>query len=212
MSICPDKKTVVASVCVLIGIALFMTLTLSTSAQQRQSNRPPRPDPATTIRDRNREMIQRETIIDGLRKPPAKAVPTREHMRILEQIGEDYVRIQILNNEIMSAAAKGDALNYERLTEQSAEITKRARRLKNNLSLPEPEESNGSLKSASTRGNEELAALLLTLDKHIGAFISNPYFKNPTVLNAQHSAAASADLQSIIEISKRVKIKCKDTK
>lgn len=193
-----------------LGAAFFFVLVISCVAQRRQPNRQPRISPIDKVRAGNAEMIRREAILNDLKRTPDKTAPMRENMMVLKQIREDYLRLQVLNNEMMSAATRGGTLDYKHLGEQSTEINKRAQRLRKTLSLSEPEAGEDTQKHLRAGGDADLKTLLVSLDKRIINFIENPYFKNPNVINAHDSLAASADLQSIIETSHSIKKKCKE--
>jgi hypothetical protein len=127
----------------------------------------------------------------------------------LEQIGEDFRRMQIVNNELMRATFSGGAtrgLDYERISKASAEINHRATRLRANLQLPSPAHD-ASQESAEREiaGEKEMRSSLLSLDELIMGFVNNPAFRKQDVLDTQHSARASRDLSVIIKLSQKIK-------
>lgn len=127
----------------------------------------------------------------------------------LEQIGEDFRRIQIVNNEMMRATFSGGAtrgLDYDRISKASAEINHRAARLRANLRLPAPaHEADQEITDREIAGEKEMRSSLLSLDELIMGFVNNPAFRKQDVLDTQHSARASRDLSVIIKLSQKIK-------
>jgi hypothetical protein len=127
----------------------------------------------------------------------------------LEQIGEDFRRMQIVNNELMRATFSGGAtsgLDYDRISKASAEINHRAARLRSNLQLPSPaHDADQEITEREIAGEKEMRSSLLSLDKLIMAFVNNPAFRKQDVLDTQHSARASRDLSVIIKLSQKIK-------
>jgi len=123
---------------------------------------------------------------------------------VLEQIKKDFMRIQVIKNEMMYAISINNAFDYKRISDTAAEIKKLANRLKINLALSKSEENekNGSSQNAPDRA--QLKASLLSLDSSIQSFVTNPLFQKP-VIDIQLATKASRDLESIIEISGSIK-------
>src|SRR5215213_1162735 len=74
------------------------------------------------------------------------AVPRREPRLDIAQIREDFVRIQVVNYDLADAVSRsssssssGGALDLKLIAKSVADIKKRARRLKDNMALPETE-------------------------------------------------------------------------
>lgn len=124
------------------------------------------------------------------------------------QIGEDFKQMQIVNNEMMRATFAGvapHALDYERISKATAEINRRASRLRTNLQLPAQAHDDARETAQEIASEKELRSSLLTLDQLIMGFVNNPTFGKQSVLDAQHSARASRDLLNIIKLSQRIK-------
>ena len=123
------------------------------------------------------------------------------------QIREDFRQLQIVHNEMMVAAFSGkplEPLNYKGITKATAEINKRAARLKSTLQLPKP--ANEVIQNLREITNDEQARVsLLDLDNVIMKFVLNPSFGHTGVVDAQQSARASQDLIRIIELSRHIK-------
>ena len=157
-------------------------------------------------RERAAEESEREfalRMVDELRKP--KPVERRQPRLTFAQIREDYVRIQVVNNNLAQAASQGGALNLKFIIESASEIKKRAARLKLNLALPEPEQEPKRTTVSVVAEPAQLKSSLSTLDELIIRFVRNPVFRSVNVVNAQESAKARRDLEAIIALSGQIK-------
>jgi hypothetical protein len=155
------------------------------------------PDP-TSIRERESSMRSAEKAAARKSRPPEQA------RLALAQIGEDYRHIQVINNQMLGAAASSGALDYKGISETAREIGKRAARLKSNLVLPAPEGPPQRWAYGQSRDAAQMRAALLRLDKLIMGFVMSPFFRNRDVLDARAGARASSDLDEIIELTRRI--------
>jgi hypothetical protein len=112
----------------------------------------------------------------------------------------------LVNNALARALAAGEELDLKLVAQATAEIKKRAGRLKENLLLPEAVE--GHQRSSDVFEPGELKAALAALDRSVISFVSNPGFRSVRVIDPQWSAAARNDLEVIIELSGRLKKSC----
>lgn len=123
------------------------------------------------------------------------------------QIREDFRQIQIVHNEMMAAAFSVkplDRLNYKGISKATAEINKRAMRLKSMLQLPKPQNEGTQVFKEVTK-DVHLKVSLLALDNLIMRFVQNPSFGHTGVVDAQESAKASEDLVRIIDLSRHIR-------
>jgi hypothetical protein len=160
------------------------------------------------LRERNDDLMremqirQREGVIKtGTVKGAAPA-------SACEGCRDDFRRLQIVNNEMMRATFSDETsstLDYRRISEATAEINRRASRLKANLLFPKPEREEQRPKVEDISNDKQLKASLLVLDKLIMGFVNNPVFRSGTV-DAQRSVKAGQDLLRIIELSRAVKL------
>lgn len=126
------------------------------------------------------------------------------HKIVLEQIKKDFLRIQVIKNEMMYAISINNAFDYKRISDTAAEIKKLANRLKINLALSKSEDSEKNRSSENAPDSAQLKAALLRLDNSIQSFVTNPLFQQP-VIDIPLATKASHDLESIIEISGSIK-------
>ncbi|HEX8776303.1 MAG TPA: hypothetical protein VF735_22220 [Pyrinomonadaceae bacterium] len=141
-------------------------------------------------------------------KEPGHTGEERRLQAIIEQTKQDFDRIQVLNRELINTASAEAAasLDYKSLTDMASEIRKRARRLKDNISLPPSDDAQETLeKRAGEISREEMKGALLTLSKRIVSFTTNPLFQTTNVIDARLGAKASRDLDVIVELSAQIK-------
>ena len=150
------------------------------------------------------DLSEREFILRNMRPdPPA---PERPAPRLaLAQLREDFVRLQVLNNELAEAASSGDALDLKLVSKSAAEIRKLAARLKENLVLPQPEKEGAHDEAKAAPPPAELGPALSALDTLILKFVEGVASKGVYRLDAQSSAKARQELEAIIELSAHVK-------
>jgi pectate lyase len=129
-----------------------------------------------------------------------------EHERrlALVQIREDFLRIQILDDELQKLAFRSESVDLRAIEKLASEITSRAYRLKKNLALRASSVS-AHPDSKAEPGIERLRLSLSVLSKLIYAFTANPVFERSGVVDAKLAAQALGDLEQVIEVSKQVK-------
>ncbi|HEX8136250.1 MAG TPA: hypothetical protein VF544_01540 [Pyrinomonadaceae bacterium] len=151
--------------------------------------------------DQEREMLMLMT--EKLREsaPP----PRREPRLAFTQIREDYVRIQVVNNELAQAVASAGPLDLKLVSQSTAEIRKRADRLMLNLALPDSDETDARPKTTVGTEPAQLKSALGSLDEMILKLVRNPLFRNPKLVDAQQSPLVRRDLKEIIELSGQLK-------
>ena len=125
---------------------------------------------------------------------------------------EDFRRIQVVRNDIARNLLASKPLDYKLLSEQSAEINKRASRLNVYMRAraPEDKEQNNSAAVKS----EEMIDALVRLCKLIDSFTENPALKNAATLEAKEiekakedKAKADGDLLAIMKLSESIQKK-----
>lgn len=191
--------------------ALASVLAADASGQQTEPQPPGVGNTAEAARReserRDREMraadlSEREFLLRNMKPEPARERPTPR--LALAQLKEDFVRIQVLNNDLAKAASGGGDLDLKLVSKSAAEIRKLATRLRDNLLLPEPEPE-GARDEARTAPPAELGPALSALDRLILKFAEGMASRGVYRLDAQSSAAARRELEAIIDLSARVK-------
>lgn len=170
-------------------------LGISASSAKAQGSLPGR------MSDRDRNLRDREmniTLLERGAKEPVK----REPGLLLQEINEDFARLQVVNNEMKLKAAADVVLDFKYVSDAAAEIKKRSTRLRTNLVFPESAKVDKREKTPATEG---LKSQLATLDRLIRSFVTNPVFTDANVINAELAAKARGDLDEIIDLSNKVK-------
>jgi TonB family protein len=121
----------------------------------------------------------------------------------LAQMQEDFTHIQLLNKKLGLSALKTDNLDLKFVTKAADEINKRCERLKENLALPAPVETNEPFKH-SVENATQLKAPIVNLARLILNFTDNPYFKEASVLETEYAQKARRDLDKIIRLSEEI--------
>ena len=192
-----------------LAFALLLLAPAQSARAQSSGGHQPRPptSPAAPARETRPPSIrEREIIMSEMEKEAAKPAAAKRPELPLAQIAEDFERIQVVNNRMMGAVMREASPDYGLISEATAEIRKRAARLKSNLQLPEPEKKEAG-KGAEYRRPEDAAqmkAALLLLDRALMSFVRNPAFKNPDVVDAGEGARARRDLEDVIELSRLI--------
>ncbi len=170
-------------------------LIISASSARAQGSLP------GAMSERDRNLLDREMQITLMEKG-AKAPAQREPQLLLKQINEDFARLQVVNNEIKLKASANVVLDFKHVSDAAAEIKKRSSRLRTNLVFPESAKAEKREKTPPTEG---LKSQLVTLDRLIRSFVTNPVFTDAGVINAELAAKARGDLDEIIDLSDKVK-------
>ena len=151
--------------------------------------------------------LQRRFESEAIEKALA-ATPRRraEHERrmVLLQIRMDFLRIQIVNDDLQ-AESRSVQPDLKAIARFASEITKSAERLRGNLALPGIKKGQRLPDLKVELGVEQLRLALSELSSSIGDFVENPVFEHVGVIDATLSTQALRDLTKIIEVSKQVK-------
>ncbi|HEX8775917.1 MAG TPA: hypothetical protein VF735_20255 [Pyrinomonadaceae bacterium] len=189
--------------------AFLMFCAPALRAQQQRS-----PAEAAMERQRQRQIRQNQRIesnlmITTLEKESRLPAETSRPSLAYVQIKQDFLQLQTVNNRMMETTFANNVVDYKGIAEASAEIRKRAARLKSNLPLPESE-NDENVPELSLKGWDELDVgqvkpALKALDDLIMSFVGNPIFQKPQVVDVQQSAKARRELEAIIKLSAKIK-------
>ena len=143
-----------------------------------------------------REEIKREGNGETRRKQnvePAKVIRA--------EMEEDLKGLQNTYNQIVSTLQSRGEISDAFAKESALAIKKYAARLKENLSLPAPDDKEKpSVETMPDGKRKSLSALC----KHIYEFMTNPIFETTTGLNVEHSAKARQSLDTIILFAEKI--------
>jgi hypothetical protein len=164
---------------------------------------------------RRDSILAREADLEGreirlrLLSEPGKtktAQTVDERKFIVNQIFEDFERMQVVNREMMQASSNLNAQSCKRISSLADEMTKRAKRLKTNLGIPDPEpEKNDHEENAPAMDVAQFKASLQTLDGSVKSFVNSPLFKDPRVTTVGQLHSLRKDITNVIELSRTVK-------
>lgn len=194
------------TVVALLTVFALLVLTISGNAQSGPRRTLPRPSTPTSRTPPPQPppgLGAWEFKVPHMEREAARPRTSEEEKLALTQIAEDYQRIQLINNRMMSGAMSRPVPNFKDIAEATAEIGRRANRLKDNLRLPAPEKSESAKAILPLRVNDaaQMKAALLDLDRSIMSFIKNPIFKNTGVVDLEEATKANCDLVTIINSS-----------
>jgi hypothetical protein len=160
--------------------------------------------PADPVQRELQRRFESEAIERALAERPRR--PSDHERRImLAQIKEDFLRIQIIDDDLKERAGREDAIDLKLVARSASEIKRRAVRLQDNLSLPEISAVSHPPNPGVDAGPVQLRSLLSSLSKSINEFVENPLFESARVVNAGLSAQARRDLQQIIYLSNQIR-------
>ena len=156
-----------------------------------------------SAKDTARQIQRVERDQQLLLKPlPPEKEDNSARLAALKQSKEDFRNIQGINNKMMTNAWAKDELDFNSISDSISQIRSKAIRLRSNLSLPKPEKQDEEKAvDLSVASVKDFRAALLRLDGSIMSFVTNPLFKESTVIEMSLATRASHDLETIIELS-----------
>jgi hypothetical protein len=183
-------------------IALPLIL-LSVSPVFAQGGGPPPVNKVNAERMRQQEMSRREYDLRNFGNESSAPKDKRQVEALMAQTEEDFNRILTLHNEIARALTSKDDLNYQFVSDATAEINKRASRVQHSLALGVSDEEAREI--GKSRDDEPVKDSLIKLCNQIKSFVTNPSIENPNTINVDQMKKARHDLESLIQLSGRIK-------
>lgn len=159
-------------------------------------------DPAKA---RMQEMDRRQLQLSKLGDDSRRANDPKRSQAMMEQVSEDFQRILTIHNEIVRALTANQSLSLEFISSATGEIKKRSARLQSSLKLPKPEQTREERETARNLQVIETKGDLILLCKQIESFVRNPIIDQPGTVDAQQLEKARKDLQSVVELSDKIK-------
>jgi hypothetical protein len=185
-----------------VSIALPLILFLFAPVFAQSPGGPPPTNRVNTERIRQQEMSRREYDLRNFGTEPNAPKDKRQVEALMAQTEEDFNRILTLHNEIARALKSNDDLNYQFVSEATAEIKKRASRVQHSLALGLSAEEAVELEKSK---DEPIKDSLIKLCNQIRSFVTNPSIENPNTINAEQMTRARRDLESLIQLSGHIK-------
>lgn len=193
----------------LARLAATAALLLSASAAVAARQFAPAPSARrNTDIERIRDQQQREAQLRRKPEGVEHAPDERAVKAAVKQLGEDFRRIQVIRNDVARSLVGGGALDHARVSEQAAEVRKRALRMQTYMGLHDPKEGERRRQhdaGAAAPGEGELKQALVRLCRRIDSFVASPRFKSPGVVDVGGDAKAGRDLREIISLSEAVR-------
>ena len=198
---CQPSCFVARAICSTAVMALLLMANVALGSQSLPN--------APTVKDPKSESRQRQDREATLRSAEVGATMDKakqQHVEVdIEQIKQDYKRIQILRNEMARIVLGNQAFDYKAISDRAEAVGKSADRLKTHLLPKATEQKPAAQKRAVEFNQDEMKGALVRLCKLIDRFVENPTLKNPDVTDAQQALQAANDLLNIIELSGDVK-------
>ncbi|MDT7542156.1 MAG: hypothetical protein QOE33_2060 [Acidobacteriota bacterium] len=186
------------------AVALLLAIPLANFAQGGVGSVPASAnvDPeAARIRDEKQREMQLRNLEAGGR-PHANE---RVVKAALDQLNQDFKRIQIIRNDIAHAINVEGTLDYKRVSDQTAEVKKRALRMQSYLALRSSNEDLKDQAGPVEYDDTQMKDALVRLCKRIDSFVANPKFTSPLVADVGGTTNATRDLREIIALSVGIK-------
>jgi len=156
-----------------------------------------------------RDVVQELSRIDTNRAVDLQKIkansPNEVRQAIQKQITEDFRELQSLNNRMMATTWDQPTLDYKYISRMTGEILKKATRLRSNLGLPKSEEKEAAQPSEEISTKEAVKAELVSLDRSVMSFVTNPIFQQTNVMDLRLANQAKSDLEAVISMSNRLK-------
>jgi hypothetical protein len=155
-------------------------------------------------RNRQQQQNQREWLLRNLANQPEEAKDPRHVQALMAEIEQDFKRILIRHNELARSLSPGKTLDFDLVSEATAEIRKRAAHLQTTLALTRrDDEQNEDRHQEFT--DTQMRDAVTRLCKQIKSFVTNPVIESPGTVNAQQLTKARHDLQDVIDLSGNLK-------
>jgi hypothetical protein len=180
-------------ICVLAG--LFSALSIPAQVS-------PTPVINNEIRD-PASMRTRAVELEKVKRDSGKITfdkPSKEQAVKFAEIKEDFENIQKLEAEIIRAYTAEKEINFKKIADAAADISRRGTRLDANLFIPKTEKSSKN-KDTEPAGQKSLRDLIIDLDELLGAFVTSPIFTNNKLIDSKMSETSQNQLEKIIKIS-----------
>ncbi|HWS86531.1 MAG TPA: hypothetical protein VN282_06190 [Pyrinomonadaceae bacterium] len=182
-------------------VCLFALWPGAARAQQPSAPGPPPPgnrDPFAEARERQqREAQLRSAELLG----EVKLTDRRSVEAAVEQMKDDFRRIQVVRNDVVRHLQSGRPLDYKFISREAGEIHKRAGRLKTHLLREVPAGEKKEPPPLADIEGAQLTEALVRMCHRIDSFTENPLFKIPEVVDVKDAEKAGRDLRDILRLS-----------
>jgi nucleoid DNA-binding protein len=187
-----------------VYLASISLLIFSAFAKAQSVPPPPVPIVETDLRDNTIRMrsVELERIKRDSEKPSVDGPGKVSNIKF-GFIREDFEKIQLLQDSIITAYTKGKSIDFQKLSDSAFEMRKRSVRLDMNLFSENPRDVEEK-KTPATQKRFNLRDLIVELDNAIGRFVASPIFQNTKLVETSVSETAKLDLATIIRLSETI--------
>lgn len=187
-----------------LAIPLLIFLSGSALAQRVPTGGPPA-DRRNADRVRQQEMSNREWQLRNFGNESNAPKDRRQIEVLLEQTEEDFNRILTIHNEFARLFSTSKPIEYNFISEASAEIRKRASRLQSTLGLHQLPTETLVVEKTDELDDGQLKDALIQMCHKIKSFVTNPVIATPNTVDAEQLTNARRDLESLIQLSGHIK-------
>jgi len=173
---------------------------------------PPGAGPPPNINPKREDLVRQtnEARLRSLEMEAGEEAENQKHIQAaITNMKQDFTRIQVLRNDIARNLVAHKPLDFNLITEQTAEINRRAHRLNVYILAHAPEDKEQD--NPSEFKSEEMIDALVKLCKLIDSFTENPALKNAGTVGAkeiekakEEKASADRDLLAIMKLSESI--------
>ena len=206
-----DVRSKILGRVVVVGI-FSVCLASSIMAQGTPAGPPPGAGPPANINPRGEDRVRRTSEV-RLRSTEMEANEESENQKRIQlaiaNMKQDFTRLQVVRNDIARNLVAHKPIDYNLITEQTAEINRRAHRLSVYMLAQATEGTEQD--SPSAVKSEEMIHALVKLCKLIDSFTENPALKDAAAVDAklvgkvkEDKARADGDLLAIIKLSENI--------
>jgi hypothetical protein len=181
---------------------LLLLLSLFSFTQTARSQTAPNP-PGAAVREGHRAMDDYDRDINRMKNDARATRERRQNM--FPQINDDFQRVQVIHNELVRMLHSDKGLDYGRLAELSGDLKKRVTRLRENLALPQAEQSTEPAKRPDVIDDQQVRKDIVALHDLVVSFVGSPLFRNLGVIDPKVMDEATNDLNNIIDLSEEMK-------
>ena len=187
-----------------LSIPLLIFLSGTALAQRVPTGGPPA-DRRNADRMRQQDMSNREWQLRNFGNESSVPKDRRQMEALLAQTEADFNRILTLHNEFARLLTASKPIEYNFITDASAEIKKRASRLQSTLNLHQLPADTPVVEKTNEFDDVQLKDALFRMCKQIKSFVTNPVIANPNTVDAEQLTNARRDLESLIQLSGHIK-------
>ncbi len=188
------------------SLAIPLLIILSgTALAQRPPTGPPPVDRRNADRMRQQDMSNREWQLRNFGNEPNAPKDRRQIEALLAQTEEDFNRILTIHNEFARLLTAAKPIDYNFISDASAEIKKRASRLQSTLNLHQLPTETPVVEKPAELDDTQFKDALVRMCKQIRSFVTNPVIANPNTVDANQLTNARRDLESLIQLSGHLK-------